>query len=337
MRMAVERFDTIIVGAGLSGLMAARRLVDEGLHVSIVERESVAGGRLATWQAGSDRADIGAQFFTVRTPEFQAVVEQWLAMGWVVEWSRGWSDGLSLESQPDGHPRYIAAEGFAALARELSARLPVRFSTQLDVISVDDGGWITATTEGRRIAGRSLILTPPVPQSLALLRAGGVAIPDEQRAILDDIRYGACLCGVFTVDGETTLPEPGALQRPDHSISWIADNRRKGLFASGHATLTIQVNPETSAARWGEADTEVLTWMATELEPWLAPGAQLHPITLKRWPNAIPLGLYPARYLMLEAPAPLLLAGDAFNGPRVEGAVLSGWAAADALLRSLYS
>ena len=77
--------------------------------------------------------------------------------------------------------------------------------------------------------------------------------------------------------------------------------------------------------------------MATELEPWLAPGAQLHPITLKRWPNAIPLGLYPARYLMLEAPAPLLLAGDAFNGPRVEGAVLSGWAAADALLRSLYS
>ena len=266
----LEVVDVLIAGAGLSGLMAARRLAQAGLSVRVVEREPVAGGRLATWQSGSNRADTGAQFFTVRTREFGVVVEQWLAQEWIFEWTRGWSDGSLLGDRPDGYPRYAARGGFGALAHNLSAGSPVRFATEIGATLLDADGWSVMTTAQERFRGRALILTPPVPQSLALLDAGHVRLPDQQRMVLDAIRYGRCLSGVFVVDGNMALPEPGALQRPAAPISWVADNRRKGISTAGR-TLTVHASPVASAERWTETDEAVLAWMAAELEPWLAP------------------------------------------------------------------
>ena len=54
---------------------------------------------------------------------------------------------------------------------------------------------------------------------------------------------------------------------------------------------------------------------------------------LKRWRFATPQAIWPEPcWAAADGPGPLVLAGDAFAGPRVEGAALSGLAAADALL-----
>ncbi|NIW19869.1 NAD/FAD-dependent oxidoreductase, partial [candidate division KSB1 bacterium] len=45
-----------------------------------------------------------------------------------------------------------------------------------------------------------------------------------------------------------------------------------------------------------------------------------------------PVKTYPEPCYVMEAPASLILAGDAFGGPRVEGAALSGLAAAEKLI-----
>lgn len=327
--------DVLIVGAGLAGLMAARQARDAGLDALILDEGERPGGRLATRPLGAGCADIGAQFFTARTPAFGRLVESWLAEGWVYEWSRGWADGSLLTSRPDGYPRYAARDGFATLAVHLAEGLPRRQSTRLVSVVAADGGWLATDENGATCAGRALILTPPAPQSLALLDAGGVALPAAERAMLEAIRFGLCLCGLFEVAREVALPEPGALQRPDQPISWIADNRRKGISPDG-SVLTVHAGPSASAARWEESDEAVLDWMLDELRALLAVEgnkveSSVRAAALHRWRHAVPLTTYPGRCLHSSLATPLIFAGDAFDGPRVEGAALSGLAAASFL------
>ena len=57
-----------------------------------------------------------------------------------------------------------------------------------------------------------------------------------------------------------------------------------------------------------------------------------HAVELKKWKYSLPLVTVAEAAIRIAAPLPLLLAGDAFGDrPRVEGAWLSGCAAADYL------
>lgn len=80
-----------IIGAGLSGLIAARTLTGAGHQVVVFERARSVGGRLATRRIDGARLDHGAQFFTVRSDEFGAYVDRWRAEGLVREWCRGFT------------------------------------------------------------------------------------------------------------------------------------------------------------------------------------------------------------------------------------------------------
>ena len=132
--------DVLVVGAGLAGLMAARSLKEQGKRVLLLDKGRSVGGRMATQRIGDGAADQGAQFFTVREPEFGMLVTRWLAEGSVFEWSRGWSDG-SLAITRDGHPRYAARDGMSALAKQLAQGLDVRVNVKLMSVKAVDGGW----------------------------------------------------------------------------------------------------------------------------------------------------------------------------------------------------
>jgi predicted NAD/FAD-dependent oxidoreductase len=60
-------------------------------------------------------------------------------------------------------------------------------------------------------------------------------------------------------------------------------------------------------------------------------GAKITASNFKRWRFATPQRNWPERYWSNDA-CTMVVAGDAFSGPRVEGAALSGLAAATALI-----
>lgn len=323
--------DVLIVGAGLSGLMAARALRNRGLSVLLLDKGRSPGGRLATRRIGPGRADHGAQFFTARSAEFQAAVDRWLAEGLAYRWATGWSDGSLAQPTGDGHPRYAVYNGMNTLARHLGLGLEVRANTQLVSVSLGNAGWQATDQVGRRYEGGALLLTPPVPQSLALLDSGSVTLVGEERLALERIDYAPCLAGLFWLDRVPQLPEPGALQRPEHAFPWIADNQRKGI--SPEATvLTVHAAAHISRELWDAGDTEVLNRLEAGLSPFLAASTRIMEAQVKRWRYALPMRLHPEGALTITSlPAPLAFAGDAFGGPRMEGAALSGMAAGRAL------
>jgi hypothetical protein len=112
-------------------------------------------------------------------------------------------------------------------------------------------------------------------------------------------------------------------------ISWIADNHVKGVSPSPGA-ITIHAGPDFSHDQWHSADATIIRELLTAAGEWL--GSPVVDVWVKRWRHSKPFMTYPEPCLFLRKPGPLLLAGDAFAGPRVEGAALSGLAAASALL-----
>jgi predicted NAD/FAD-dependent oxidoreductase len=321
------RVDVAIVGAGLSGLVAARSLTAAGRSVRLVDKGRSVGGRLATRRIGDATLDHGAQFFTVRSPEFAALVAGATEAGVVYEWCQG------FDAEGDGYPRHACHGGMNALAKWLAVGLDITTACQIASVApaVGGQGWTLAMAGGGGFAADALVLTAPVPQSLTLVDAGGVELESGVRADLESIEYFATIALLVTLDGVPAVPEPGGVQLPEtEPFTFVADNRRKGISAA--QAMTLHANHDYSAARYDDDPDEVRAELLAFAAPWLGDAAVVE-AQLKKWRYAGPVQPLPAECVATTvAGAPLVFAGDAFGGPKVEGAARSGMAAAAALI-----
>jgi len=320
----------IVVGAGLSGLLAARSLQSGGIQVTVLEAKSRVGGRLATisLDPGSTLLDAGAQFFTVREATFANLVEKWLATGIVHEWSRGFAtaDGSYYA---DGHPRYCAPQGMASIAGYLARDLELQLGADVNSLAYMGDYWLVRTDEGFEVKAEALVLTPPAPQALELIESSDIRLPEAPLAALQRIRYEPCIALMILSEGRTKVPEPGGMWPIGEPLAWIADNFQKGL-SEFEGALTIHAGPEFSQAHWNDQDESIVSALLAAADPWI--GGDIITSHLMRWPYSKPYWIHPEPCLVVSKPGPLIFAGDAFSGPRVEGAALSGIAAAKSLL-----
>lgn len=323
----------LIVGAGLAGLLAAQQLRAAGFQVTVVDKSRGVGGRMATRRIdgpGSRQAifDHGAQFFTVRDPLFDQWVKTWQTAGIVSEWSRGFAtaDGSYYA---DGHPRYCCSAGMTAIAKRLAQPLKILLGQRIVTLAPGGEGWQAMTEGGEELRAQSVILTPPVPQSLALLDAGVFPLAATDKEALERIDYEPCIALMAVLEGPSRMPEPGGMWPIGEPISWLADNFRKGI-SPVPGSITIHAGPEFSQMYWEQADGRIIDMLLEAAGEWL--GSNLYSAQIHRWRYSKPVQTYPEPFLALTQPAPLVFAGDAFAGPRVEGAALSGLAAADWLV-----
>ncbi len=325
--------DVIVIGAGLSGLLAAAGLQSGGVRVLVLDKGRGVGGRLATRRTDAGVFDHGAQFFTARDPQFQMRVEAWQKAG-IVE---AWATGFALAAggfKRDGQARFRGSNGMSSIAKHLEQNLDVRLNARVVAVRTGGDGWLVTTASGEHFSGRALLLTPPVPQSLELLATGDFLLPESVRGELGQIEYAPCLAVLAQLAGPSLIPPPGGLWFEGEPISWMADNQAKGVSSAAGAAVTIHAGQQFSRAHWETPEGEVTAAMLAVAAPWL--GSVPVQTQLHRWRYSLPLRVHSERCVVVSAPAPLVFAGDAFGGPRVEGAALSGMAAGAALLEMLH-
>jgi len=138
----------------------------------------------------------------------------------------------------------------------------------------------------------------------------------------------ACVALLAVLDGPSALAHPGGRQHPDEVFSFVGDNRAKGV--SSVPALTLHANPSWSLEHWDDDPAALESALRAAAAPYVGDSA-LVVTQVKRWRFATPRTTWPDPVWQADSTAPLVFAGDAFAGPRIEGAFCSGLAAAHAI------
>jgi hypothetical protein len=218
-----------------------------------------------------------------------------------------------------------------SLTKDLANGLDVEFSTMAFAVRRPDEHrleterpWQVVIDDGSARPADAIVITIPLPQAFALLADAGVDL-DESLFRTD---YDRTITLLTVLDRPGVVPDPGAVQDPDRTFSFISDNAVKGVSTT--PAMTFHASNEWSEANWEEDPEQLLDQLEQAASPWLG-DARIVERQLKKWRFATPRKIWPDPH-WATADGRIVLAGDAFSGPRVEGAHNSGMAAAHSLI-----
>ena len=305
-----------IIGAGLAGLSAARRLQVAGCKITMLEKSRSLAGRCATRLWNGHIVDHGAQYFTMRVPAFSAEMERLCG-----DAIRRMDAPILTETGavlPEKTARYYHVKGNNFLGRTLGEGLEIRKDTTVEAVTAVGEKWLV----GDELYDQVLI-TAPWPQAAKLL---GTSI--------DMGAFAPNLTALFSyaMPWEGLAREVYAQSWADDALAWSAcENQKQNRIQPGSVVFVAQAGLEFSR-HWLEA--EPAEWAsilqnALELRWKLDPADRSGQFT-HRWRFARVI----APVAKPELPRGLFVAGDAFTDSRVESAWLSGLEAAERMLKA---
>lgn len=323
-----------VVGAGIAGLACARVLDDSGASVTVFERGACPGGRAATLIDGSGPYDHGAQYFTASDDRFVAELQRWQAAGVAQRWhGRIVAFGnASVQDKTASAERFIGVPGMRRLGVHMAQGLDVRYSAPVDRLRSTDQGWfLFADGDERGIGPFGAVLAAlPSPPAAALMR-GLTALAD----VAAEVRWDPCWAVAMALGQRTGAGFDGAFINDDPILGWVALDSakpRRGQVDGVAERWVLHARPQWSS-RYSQLDQQdAAHWMVRSLAARLRRNlAPLHAQAVL-WPLAAPVNPL-ARRCLWDGTQRLGMAGDWCDGPRIEGAYLSGVALAEAALR----
>lgn len=332
-----------VIGAGLAGLTAAGRLVAQGHSVRVFEKSRGAGGRTSTRRTEDGRTfDHGAQYFTVEAPAMAHAVSLWERAGVVAPW-RGrigaLAPGARLSAATDCEPRtrYVGVPGMNAVCKLLAQGLDLTPNARVARIEPAEASgaqpadrWSLLDETGASMGGfDAVVISAPAPQTAALCSAAAPEIAAAAAAV----RYRASWAVMLTA-AQRLESEFDGLFVNGGPLAWAArDNSKPGrpaaeswvLHGSSDWSDTHLEDPAEEAGKHlVDAFCDRL-----EFDPVTLGGWQAH-----KWRYALPDPPLVERVLATSCGS-LVACGDWCGGPRVEGAYLSGVAAAEHLMTGI--
>lgn len=236
-----------IIGAGLAGLSAAKKLSDKA-DVSVFEKSRGVSGRMSTRRGDDCAFDHGAQYFTIKSSAFRHFLDPYLAAGIVAPWGAEIvtikSDG-HIDPYHHDHEIYVAAPHMNSLGKVISEGLDVRRDTHiLRIVKVDDA-WMLEDQGGHMHGPFDWVISSaPAPQSAALM-------PEtfSHHASLSKVVMQGCFTLMVGLEAKPEIHWQGAFFEAS-PIGWMAFDSSKPQ-RQGMNCLVIQ-----STNEWAEAHIE---------------------------------------------------------------------------------
>jgi len=320
-----------VVGAGMTGLVAARTLSSQGHDVVVVDKARGAGGRMSTRRNAGLRFDHGAQYFTARDPRFLRHVLAWQERGLVAAWDAriatiGERDG-SKTSQSAA--RFVAIPGMNAICRELASELAdCRFDWAVSKLKQLESGWILTSDEAQTLECDALIVSTPPEQARTLL-----ADPEVDE-LIGGVEMMPCWALMLVLD-KPLLADHDAAFVNQGPLSWVSSQLSRPERPAANAWV-LHASPKWSSMHLEKPADEVrglLLEAARELP--LAQSFTVESAVTHRWRYALARQPLNCGAIWLGQKN-LAIAGDWCHGSRVEGAFLSGIAAAGRIMAADY-
>jgi renalase len=322
----------LVIGAGVAGLTAARRLQNAGHTVLLLDKGRAPGGRMATRRvlSASDlyQFDHGTQYFTAREPAFAETVDGWAGAGVVRPWGGRLAsfDSEGREAVDDGVVRWVGVPGMSAVGRHLAEGLDVRTESRVTRLDRVAGSWTVALDTGDIVGGfDAAVVAIPAPQAAPLL-AAAPALASKAAGVT----MHPCWAVLVAFEEPVPVRFDGAwvLHSP---LGWVARDGSKPK-RGGADTWVLHAGASWSAAHIDDRHDAVGPFLLNAFADLVPKGLPL-PVHLSvhRWRFAMadpPL----AAGALADAGARLAVCGDWCLGNRVESAWRSGVAAAEKLI-----